>query len=252
MGAYGWQGASLNVLLRPVAVNAAAVLQTLGAAIEVVRQLEDHIPELEIARPCLADCIIAEQCAEDVSRDGTGRVAVAAVVDGGDDAGGKIVRVPQGAVDGDGERLLRDPAFAEAVDVGEIRLVVVRKPDGKVDARGQLVQMLVAGKERAHRVARLTHDLQQRLRPLRVDDAVQDVGQDGSRHIAERVPVCDGGELCAFAVERVDGHDRVPAHTQRGNAHDAAAAFAVVLRLRALRYLLLVSRTTHSIWRATF
>ena len=63
------------------------------------------------------------------------------MIDGGDDAGGKIVRVPQGAVDGDGERLLRDPAFAEAVDVGEIRLVVACKPDGEVDARGQLVQM---------------------------------------------------------------------------------------------------------------
>lgn len=171
------------------------------------------------------------QRAEDVSRDGTGRVAVAAVVDGGNDAGGKVVRVPQRAVDGDGERLLRDPALAEAVDVGEIRLVVVRKPDGEVDARGQLVQVLVAGKERTHRVARLAHDLQQRLRPFRIDDAVQDVGQNGGRHIAERVPVRDGGELCAFAVERLDGHGSVPAHAQRGDAHDAAAALAVVLRV---------------------
>lgn len=158
MGSYGWQGASLNVLLRPVAVNAAAVLQTLGAAIEVVRQLEDHIPELEIARPCLADCIIAEQCAEDVSRDGTGRVAVAAVVDGGDDAGGKVVRVPQGAVDGNGERLLRDPAFAEAVDVGEIRLGVVRKPDGKVDARGSSSRCLSPAKS-TRTVSRASHTI---------------------------------------------------------------------------------------------
>lgn len=218
MGSYGSHGASLNVLLCPVAVNIAAVLQALAAAIEVVRQFEDHIPELEIARPYLVDRIIAEQRAEDVSRDGAGRVAVAAVVDGGDDAGGKIVRVPQGAVDGDGERLLRDPALAEAVDVGEIRLSVVRKPDGEVDARGQLVQMLAAGKEHAHRVARLTHDLQQRLRLLRIDDAVQDVGQDGGRHIAERVPVRDGGELCTFAVERLDGHGSVPADAQRGDA----------------------------------
>jgi len=58
--------------------------------------------------------------------------------------------------------------------------------------------------------------------------------------------------MAASAVERLNGDGAVPAHAQRGDAHDAAAAFAVVLRLRALRYLLLVSRTTHSIWRATF
>lgn len=130
---------------------------------QVIRHFEDHVPELQILLPFLVDRIIAEQRSENVARDGTCGVAVAAVIYGGDDAGGEIIRMPQRAVDGDGERLFRDPALTEPVDVFKIRRLIACQPDGKIDEIRQLAQMRVAREQAADRVARLAHDLLQRL-----------------------------------------------------------------------------------------
>lgn len=92
--------------------------------VQVVRHFEDHAPQFQILLPFLIDRIIAEQCSENVARDGTGGVAVAAVIYGGNDAGGKIIRMPQRTVDGDGECFFRDPALTEPVDVFKIRRLI--------------------------------------------------------------------------------------------------------------------------------
>ena len=105
--------------------------------------------------------------------------------------------------------------------------------------------MRVSGKQAADRVARLAHDLLQRLLFFRVDDAVQDVDQRGGGHVSKRVPVRDGGDFRPLPIQLLYGYV-ILSQPQRSDAHDAAAAFAVVLRLvdvtaqRAVRVLFLL------------
>ena len=136
----------------------------------------------------------------------------------------------QTAIDGDGQRLLRDPSAAERGDVLKIVcLRLLRQLDGAVDAGEKCFCLGCSGELLRNGVLRLPHKVKKALRLcIPVDDSVEKVCQHCGGKIAERMTVRDGCDLCALHRDRPDILRMQ--HCGRRDAHDAAAALAVVQR----------------------
>jgi len=74
------------------------------------------IAQLELGEPCLGDGLHSQPGAHKVAGHRGGAVAVARVVGGQTHGCGEVVVMDEGAVDGNGQRLLSDPARAELLD----------------------------------------------------------------------------------------------------------------------------------------
>ena len=91
---------------------------------QVIRQFQDHGLQFQILQVLCRDARKAQSGSQQISRYCPCGVAVTAMVHRGDQSPVKVVFIFQGAVDGDGQGLLRKPIRAEGV-YGDDRLGVL-------------------------------------------------------------------------------------------------------------------------------
>ena len=89
-----------------------------------VRDVDDNVRDLQLFLPSAIDGVIADIRAEDIAGDRRGSIAVTVLIDGGDDALGKIILILESAVDRDREHLFGIPALADLMDVIQISVIV--------------------------------------------------------------------------------------------------------------------------------
>ncbi len=179
--------------------------------------------------------------AQQVAADRPGGVAVAGVVDGEQEGGlDRRAELPvlgagQRGVDGDGQRLLRDPAAAEGLDLLRRRRPVGGEVDRPAQSGGRLLVAGVAGEQ--------FHAAPDRVRQGLTGDEVADHGGEGAGgEVAGRVAVGDlraaGGEFerrlrVAFGeAERSGAHHR--AAPLRRRVHRAGCAVDRAARVRCV------------------
>lgn len=83
-----------QVISRPVFADWAVV-------VKVLRKFKDHIFKLQLVGELLRDGFKAKGCAQNISSDRAGGVAVAIVIDGGNDALLEVIGILERTVDSD-------------------------------------------------------------------------------------------------------------------------------------------------------
>lgn len=185
---------------------------------ELVGEVFDLGAQFQLFQPAVRDGGGAVEGAEDVAGDRAGAVAVAGMVDGQEQRAGGVVFVNQRAVNGDRQGFFADPAAAERLDqLGRWCLrSVARQTDGFVERFERLAMVVLFCQNLVNRVI----DRFRKAGP--VDDARDDDSEHAGAEIAGRMAVSDRSGV-PRQTERL-----VRDQPDRGDAHHAAAAFAVV------------------------
>ena len=132
----------LYVLYNPVRIMNRSGFVHLSNTAKIICHLQNHIRELKLLFPLIRKSINPQPCTQDISCHRTCGITVPAVIHGSNHACGKIIWMPQGAVERNSQCLLGNPSITQQVNILKIVIrIIFRQSDGPVDDLNQLSEM---------------------------------------------------------------------------------------------------------------